>query len=137
MNGAQKLGVVGVAVGIAIIAGVQSGSAQQSGPTESKGLSVKPLVAVDLGPQFPAMAGRELRMRIVTLEPGGVLAVHEHKDRPATDYVVQGAIVDHRGGDAKEYRAGMALYEDKDTVHWVENQGTTPAVVVSADIFKS
>jgi quercetin dioxygenase-like cupin family protein len=137
MNGAQKLGVVGVAVGIALIAGMQSGGAQQPGPTENKGLSVKPLVAVDLGPQFAGMAGRELRMRIVTLEPGGVLAVHEHKDRPATDYVVQGAIVDHRGSEAKEYRAGMALYEDKDTVHWVENKGSTPAVVVSADIFKS
>lgn len=137
MNWAHKLGVVGVAAGITLFAGMQGGAAQQPGPTENKGLSVKPLVAVDLGPQFSAMAGRELRMRIVTLEPGGVLAVHEHKDRPATDYVVQGAIVDHRGSDAKEYRAGMALYEDKDTVHWVENQGTTPAVVVSADIFKS
>jgi quercetin dioxygenase-like cupin family protein len=82
------------------------------------------------------MAGRELRMRVVTLEPGGVLAVHEHKDRPATDYVAQGAIVDHRGSEAKEYRAGMGLFEDKDTVHWVENKGTIPAVIVSADIFK-
>lgn len=36
-------------------------------------------------------------------------------------YVAQGAIVDHRGSEAKEYRAGMTLYEDKDTVHWVEN----------------
>jgi quercetin dioxygenase-like cupin family protein len=136
MSGTRRLGIAGIVVGVALVAGVQSGSAQQAAPTENKGLSIKPLVAVDLGPQFAAMAGRELRMRVVTLEPGGVLAVHEHKDRPATDYVVQGAIVDHRGSEAKEYRAGMGLFEDKDTVHWVENKGTIPAVIVSADIFK-
>jgi quercetin dioxygenase-like cupin family protein len=75
-------------------------------------------------------------MRLITVEPGGVLGIHDHKDRPATDYILQGAIVDHRGSDAKEYGAGTSLYEDKNTVHWVENKGATPAIVISADIFK-
>lgn len=54
-------------------------------------------------------------MLLITVEPGGVLGLHEHKDRPATDYVIQGAIVDHLGSDTKQYSAGMSLYEDKNT----------------------
>ena len=136
MNRAQKLGIAGVVVGVVFVAGLRGGLAQQAVPTENKGVAVKLLTAVDLGPQFEAMTGRQLRMRIITVEPGGVLGLHDHKDRPATDYIVQGAIVDHRGSEAKEYGVGTSLYEDKNTVHWVENKGTTPAIVISADIFK-
>ena len=136
MNRALNLGVAGAVLGVAFVAGLPAGLAQQGVPTENKGVAVKLLTAVDLGPQFEAMAGRQLRMRIITIEPGGVLGIHDHKDRPATDYIVQGAIVDHRGSEAKEYGAGTSLFEDKNTVHWVENKGTTPAIVVSADIVK-
>jgi quercetin dioxygenase-like cupin family protein len=136
MNRGQKVGIAGVIVAIAATVGLPGGSAQPAAPTENKGITVKLLEAVDLGPQFEAMTGRQLRMRIITVEPGGVLGIHDHKDRPATDYIVQGTIVDHRGNDAKTYGAGTSLYEDKNTVHWVENKGTTPAIVISADIFK-
>jgi len=136
MKRAQRLAIASLLVGVVSVAGLHHGSAQQAAPTENKGITVKLLETVDLGPQFEALAGRQLRMRLITVEPGGVLGVHDHKDRPATDYVVQGAIVDHRGSDAKEYGAGTSLYEDKNTVHWVENKGTTPAILISADIFK-
>src|SRR5437867_11817975 len=136
MNRAQELGIAGVVGGVVLVAGLHGGIAQQAVPTENKGIAIKVLAAVDLGPQFEAMAGRQLRMRIITVEPGGVFGIHDHKDRPATDYVVQGAVVDHRGSEAKEYGVGTSFYEDKNTVHWVENKGTTPAILVSADIFK-
>jgi len=136
MKKAQKLGIAGVVVGAAVVAGLHVGIAQQTAPTENKGITIKLLEAIDLGPQFEAMTGRQLRMRFITVEPGGVFGLHDHKDRPATDYVVQGTIVDHRGSDAKEYGPGTSLYEDKNTVHWVENRGKTPAIIISADIFK-
>ena len=136
MNKPQKFATIGIIVAAASVIGLKGGSAQPAAPTETKGVNIKMLEGVELGPQFEAMAGRQLRMRLITVEPGGVLGLHEHKDRPATDYVIQGAIVDHRGSDAKEYSAGMSLYEDKNTVHWVENKGTTPAILISADIFK-
>lgn len=136
MNKAQKLGIAGVVIAVAFVAGLRGGSAQPAAPTETKGIKVKLLEAVDLGPQFEAMAGRQLRLRIITFEPGGVLGLHEHKDRPAVDYIVQGAIVDHRGSEAKEYGPGTSISEDKNTTHWVDNKGTTPAIVISADIFK-
>lgn len=39
----------------------------------TKGVTVKSLSSVDLGPEIEGMAGRELRMRMVTIEPGGRL----------------------------------------------------------------
>ena len=37
---------------------------------ETKGVTVKLLATVDLGAEIEGMAGRQLRMRMVTIEPG-------------------------------------------------------------------
>ena len=55
MNRAQKLGIAGVVVGVVFVAGLRGGLAQQAVPTENKGVAVKLLTVVDLGPQFEAM----------------------------------------------------------------------------------
>ena len=103
---------------------------------ETKGVTVHQLAAVDLGPEIDGMAGRELRMRMVTIEPGGVLGpIHDHNDRPGVVYILQGTITDHRDGVAQEYGPGVGWPEDKNTVHWLENRGTTVAVEISVDIF--
>ncbi len=108
---------------------------EQAAP-ETKGVSVKLLAALDLGPEIAGMAGRQLRMRMVTIEPGGVLGpIHDHKDRPGMVYILQGTITDHRNGVAKEYAPGVGC-EDKNTTHWLENRGTTAAVEISVDIVR-
>ena len=57
-------------------------SKEQVAP-ETKGVAVTMLTTVDLGPEIEGMAGRQLRMRMVTIEPGGVFGpIHDHKDRP-------------------------------------------------------
>lgn len=49
---------------------------------ETKGVTVELLAMVDLGPEIEGMAGRQFRMRQVTIEPGGVFGpLHDHKDR--------------------------------------------------------
>jgi quercetin dioxygenase-like cupin family protein len=107
---------------------------EQAAP-ETKGITVKLLAALDLGSEIEAMAGRQLRMRMVTIEPGGVFGpVHDHKGRPGIVYILQGTITDHRNGVAKEYGPGLGWPEDKDTTHWLENRGTTLAVEISVDI---
>lgn len=45
---------------------------------------------VDLGPEIEGMAGRQLRMRVLTIEPGGYIGLHSHEDRPAVVYFMQG-----------------------------------------------
>jgi quercetin dioxygenase-like cupin family protein len=104
---------------------------------ETKGVTVKLLAALDLGPEIEGMAGRQLRMRMVTIEPGGVFGpVHDHKDRPGMVYILQGTITDYRNGVAREYGPGPGWPEDKSTMHWLENRGTTPAVEISVDIVR-
>jgi hypothetical protein len=52
---------------------------------ETRGVTVKLPATVDLGPEIEGMAGRQLRMRIVTIEPGGVFGpIHDHRGRPGT-----------------------------------------------------
>ena len=103
---------------------------------ETKGVTVKQLAAIDLGPEIEGMEGRLLRMRIVTIEPGGVIGpIHNHIDRPGVVYILQGTITDYRNGVAKDYGPGLGWPEDRNTTHWLENRGTTAAVEISVDIF--
>ncbi len=104
---------------------------------ETRGVSEELLATVDLGPEIEGMAGRRLRMRRVTIEPGGVLGpIHDHRDRPGTVFILQGTITDHRNGVATDYGPGLGWPEDRNTVHWLENRGTTRAVEISVDIVR-
>jgi quercetin dioxygenase-like cupin family protein len=102
---------------------------------QARGVTVTQLGAVDLGPEIDGMEGRQLRMRLVTMEPGAVFGpVHDHKGRPGVVYILQGTITDHRDGTAKDYGPGLGWPEDRNTLHWLENRGTVPAVEISVDI---
>jgi quercetin dioxygenase-like cupin family protein len=104
----------------------------------SRGVTVKTLATVDLGPEIEGMEGRRLRMRIVTFAPGAVFGpLHDHKGRPGTVYVLSGTITDHRDGVATDYGPGLGWPEDRNTLHWLENRGTVPAVEISVDIVRS
>ncbi len=104
---------------------------------ETRGVAVKLLATVDLGPEIEGMAGRQLRMRMVTIAPGGVFGpLHDHIDRPGMVYILQGTITDHRDGVATEYGPGVGWPEDHNTLHWLENRGTLPAVEISVDIVR-
>ena len=82
-------------------------SGEQVSP-ETRGVTTELLATVDLGPEIEGMDGRQLRMRMVTIEPGGVFGpVHDHKGRPGTVYVLQGTITDHREGIATDYGPGV------------------------------
>ena len=94
------------------------------------------LATVDLGREIEGMAGRQLRMRMVTIEPGGVFGpIHDHKGRPGTVYVLQGT---HHRPSRRSRRPttgpGVGWPEDRNTLHWLENRGAAPAVEISVDI---
>ena len=103
----------------------------------TKGITVKLLAVVDLGPEIEGMAGRQLRMRLVTFEPGAVFGpLHDHIDRPGIVYILQGTITDHRDGVVTDYGPGVGWPEDRNTLHWLENRGMLPAVEISVDIVR-
>jgi len=109
---------------------------EQAAP-ETKGVTVELLAALDLAAEIEGMAGRQLRMRKVTIDPGGVFGpVHDHVDRPGMVYILQGTITDHRDGAARDYGPGAGWPEDRSTAHWLENRGSTPAVEISVDIVR-
>lgn len=104
---------------------------------DTQGVTADLLSTVDLGPEIEGMAGLQLRMRRFTIQPGGVFGpLHDHKGRPGIVFVIQGTITDHRDGVATEYGPGVGWPEDKNTMHWLENRGTTPAVEISVDIVR-
>jgi quercetin dioxygenase-like cupin family protein len=102
---------------------------------ETRGVAVQVLGTVDLAQEIEGLAGRQLRMRLVTFEPGGVFGpVHDHRGRPGIVYILQGTITDYRNGAATDYGPGLGWPEDRNTLHWLENRGATPAVEISVDI---
>jgi quercetin dioxygenase-like cupin family protein len=78
-----------------------------------------------------------LRMRMLTIEPGGFVPTHYHDDRPSIVYVLKGELVEHNSfcADPVTHRAGDWTAEFGPYVgHWWENVGRETAIVLSADV---
>jgi quercetin dioxygenase-like cupin family protein len=123
------------AVGFAFIAGYAAG--QRQPPTETLGQSEEMLRAIDLTNELDSTKGRPLRMRKVTLQPGGVLGLHNHVDRPAVTYLLQGQMTYHQQGKPDLVaNPGDGFAEGRATTHWAESTGKVPAVWIAVDIPK-
>ena len=132
----QKRGAIVIsAVMLAFAVGVAVG--QNAAPTENKGLKVGAPTFLDLTDEVDSVAGRQLRMRVVSIEPGGVVALHSHNGRPAVAYALQGTLVEHlENGDVREHAQGESWTEDKNTTHWAENKSNQTIKVIAVDVFK-
>ena len=127
---------VALVLSLVLAGGLGYAVGQQTAPAESKGVNVAKTAALDLSKEIETVQGRQLRLRVVTLEPGGVVGLHSHDGRPGVAYVISGTLIEHRGEEAIERKPGDAWTEGKDTTHWAENKGSEPVVVVASDVFK-
>jgi len=130
------LGAVSVVV-VAFGAGYAVG--QSKAPAEAKGLKIEVIRLFDLAGEIDGGAGRTLRMRRTTIQPGGASPLHDHVGRPEVTYVLQGAITYHQEGmPDRIVSAGESNPSGMNTKggHWVENRGSVPVVLISADIDK-
>ena len=119
----------GFAAGIAV--------GQMKPPAESKGISADHLRSLDLTEEIESVRGRPLRMRRITLLPGGVIGLHSHKDRPTVSYVLQGEVTYHEEGQPpRVVKVGEGLSEGKSTTHWAENRAGVAAIWIAVDIPK-
>lgn len=95
-----------------------------TGPTVTRGVtSIETLSVIDLGEEFPAMLGRQMRARVFTIEPGGVIAIHAHQQRPGYALILSGSIVEHRNdqsGPVVRNKGDIAI-EKSGVAHWWEN----------------
>lgn len=104
-------------------------------PTERVGIHGKELAAVELPAGFQLGSGRRLRMREVTIEPGGFLPMHSHANRPAVAFVLQGVMTEYLEGEDQPVtvRAGQS-YSTFMNPHALQNQGSVPVVFLEIDL---
>jgi quercetin dioxygenase-like cupin family protein len=107
-------------------------------PKGNVGYKTSKLTIVDLGPEFSAMMGWQLRLRVLTIEPGGHIGMHSHKDRPSVVYFLQGTdTVTRDDGSSHTFHPGDTTGEPGTTVHWHKNDGKDDVILVTADILKA
>ena len=92
--------------------------------------------SINLGSEI-GVDGRQLRTRRLVVQPGGVVPLHSHKDRPALIYTLSGSIteysstcsvpIEHKAGDISREADGLSHY-------WI-NHGKVPTVLLSSDVF--
>ena len=110
----------------------------QAGPASlTQGvLAIRKLGAQPLDRDFPALAGRELRVREITIAPGGSIALHRHDHRPGLAYILEGQMTERRGPGFAPLvlgPGGVAL-ESTGITHWWRNEGASPARALVVDI---
>lgn len=91
--------------------------------------------SIDLGTEI-GVAGRDLRLRRLVVQPGGVVPFHSHEGRPALIITVSGEITEHSTACAVPilHRAGEVSREAGGLGHYWVNHGRAPAVLLSADV---
>ena len=105
-------------------------------PKGNKGFTASKTTFVDLGSEIEGMTGRQLRMRMLTIEPGGYIGIHSHKDRPAVVYCVQGTDeVGQAEGAKKILHPGDTSTATKDTTHYHRNVGKDNVILIAVDVF--
>lgn len=105
-------------------------------PMMPKGVTDMVIGSIDLAGEIN-VDGRKLRTRRLVVQPGGIVPLHSHKDRPALIYTVSGSITEyssacgapilHKAGDISREADGLSHY-------WI-NHGKVPAVLLSSDVF--
>ena len=115
---------------------VPSGTGQQAGATMPKDVTDTVLASVDLGRERVGANDRLFRLRQLVIQPGGEVPWHSHGDRPAIIYIVSGTVTEYADTCAVPivHEAGDVASETHVTSHWWKNTGTTPAVLLSADL---
>lgn len=91
--------------------------------------------SVDLQQEL-AFANHDLRLRRLVVQPGGVVPLHSHAGRPALITVVSGSITEYRSSCSVgiDHQSGDVSMESGGISHWWKNNGTVPAVLLSADV---
>jgi quercetin dioxygenase-like cupin family protein len=115
--------------------GAGHAAGQRQAPAQTVGQSEELLRSLDLTSEVASTKGRMLRMRKITVQPGGALAMHNHVDRPAITYLLQGQMTYRQEGRPDLVaNPGDGFAEGRATTHWAENTGKVPAVWIAVDI---
>ena len=126
-------------------AGVQAGScpadktmanALPGAATMPVGVIDKELASIDLGGENVKLDNRRLRLRHMTIMPGGIVPKHSHEDRPALIMVTSGEVLEYSSKCAVAilHKTGEVAREALGTEHWWKNTSGKPVQLTIADI---
>ena len=99
------------------------------------GIRRKTLALIDLT-GWHEIGDLRLRMRRLTIPPGGVIPTHEHTDRPSLVFFVKGEAIEHSSACDVPivHHAGESDTEWGDYRHWWENKTDSDVVLIGVDI---
>ena len=94
------------------------------------------LASIDLAKENVKLDQRRLRLRHMTIAPGGIVPMHSHEDRPALIMVNSGEIYEYNSKCAVPilHKAGETAREFMGTKHWWKNTGSAPVDLTIGDI---
>src|SRR5262249_17523779 len=120
-----------------MVLGCGLAASAEDAPKDNKAYTTPKTVTIDLGPEIPSMAGWQLRLRMLKIEPGGHIGL-PHNDRPAVVYAQEGTeAVTKEEGSKKTLKPGDTTAEGVKTVHWHKNVGGDDVIIFTADLVKS
>ena len=117
-------------------AGKTMANALPGAATAPVGVTDTELASIDLSKENVKLDQRRLRMRMMTIMPGGVVPMHSHEDRPALIMVNSGEVMEYSSKCAVPivHKAGDIARESLGTSHWWKNNGDTAVNLTIADI---
>ncbi len=94
------------------------------------------LASIDLSTENVKLDHRRLRLRHMTIAPGGIVPLHSHEDRPALIQVNSGEIYEYNSKCTVPilHKAGDVAREFLGTKHWWKNTGTQAVDLTIGDI---
>lgn len=116
-------------------AGQEAANLLKGAPTAPLKVTDNVIGSVDLKKEID-VDNRDLRLRRLVVQPGGIVPLHSHAGRPALITVVSGSIIEYRSTCAVGivHKAGDVAMESDGISHWWKNTGKVPAVLLSADV---
>lgn len=110
--------------------------AREAVTLDAAGVTDAVLAALPLAEEGPMLPDRQMRVRKLVIEVGGIVPWHSHADRPALIYVVEGEIHEYASNCAAPitHVAGEVATENHAVSHWWKNLGNGPVTLLSFDI---
>ncbi len=105
-------------------------------PSAPVGIVDTELASIDLSKENVKLDQRRLRLRHMTIAPGGMVPLHSHEDRPALIMVNRGEIYENNSKCAVPilHKAGETAREFLGTRHWWKNSSAQAVDLTIADI---
>jgi quercetin dioxygenase-like cupin family protein len=114
----------------------QGANVREPATFAAKDVTDTELAATDLANEAPKLKGSKMRVRKLTIQPGGIVPWHSHGERPALIYVIEGEIVEYASNCSVPivHKAGEVARETHVTSHWWKNLGDKTVTLLSFDI---